>query len=201
MDQNNFQSGQQNVSGATSATPIPVQPKKSFNLKVWLPIIVVVVLVGGYFVFDYVKHSFLIPPTDSRISPTPTVSSTPDPTADWKTYTNSQYGFEFKYPNDKSVNTSANDVLVLNQGDPGVIILRMNFVPIGSSIGDNETSWEQITLNGKRAFKRSFATETWIVTELYVNPNGIQSKELRIITPNSNMSLSDQILSTFKFTK
>lgn len=34
-----------------------------------------------------------------KIIPTPTES--PDPTANWKTYTDNQYGFSFKYPEDK----------------------------------------------------------------------------------------------------
>jgi hypothetical protein len=37
------------------------------------------------------------PKTQTSI-PTPTPTPTPDPTADWKTYVNSKYNFEFKYP-------------------------------------------------------------------------------------------------------
>jgi len=36
-------------------------------------------------------------PTPSSIS-TESISPTPDPTADWKTYENKEYGFSFKYP-------------------------------------------------------------------------------------------------------
>lgn len=38
------------------------------------------------------------------VSPTPEIlaTPTPDPTADWKTYTNEEYDFEFKYPSNKT---------------------------------------------------------------------------------------------------
>lgn len=38
-----------------------------------------------------------------QTSVTPFVSPTPDPTASWQTYTNVQYGFQMKYPNDWAV--------------------------------------------------------------------------------------------------
>lgn len=40
------------------------------------------------------------PTPESVSTPTPTivVTPTPDPTADWKTYTNSKYGYQFKHP-------------------------------------------------------------------------------------------------------
>ncbi|MBP6885970.1 MAG: hypothetical protein KBC02_01860 [Candidatus Pacebacteria bacterium] len=34
---------------------------------------------------------------------TPTATPTPDPTAGWKTYTNTEYGFEFRYPADRTL--------------------------------------------------------------------------------------------------
>lgn len=39
------------------------------------------------------------PSCDFAPCPTSSPSTTPDPTVDWETYTNSKYGFQIKYPN------------------------------------------------------------------------------------------------------
>src|SRR3989344_2481115 len=52
--------------------------------------VLVLVIFGGYLLL---KNST---PADKEIP----ASQTTDETASWKTYTNSEYGFEFKYPSD-----------------------------------------------------------------------------------------------------
>ena len=72
------------------------------NLKLILISLVVLALAStaGYF---YLQNQKL----KSQISATPTPLGSPepsaeaaDPTADWKTYTNTKYGFSFKYPSE-----------------------------------------------------------------------------------------------------
>ncbi len=61
-------------------------------------VIVIVILVGTVGYLGFVKKS---EPIAGRLTPTPIQtqkSASPNQTANWKTYTNSQYGFEFKYP-------------------------------------------------------------------------------------------------------
>lgn len=38
------------------------------------------------------------------------VTPTPDPTANWKTYTNTKYGFEIKYPTNYFISTTVNRI-------------------------------------------------------------------------------------------
>ena len=69
------------------------QPDKKLSIYVLVGLIVA----GVAFEFYIWEKGGLLPALpSSTVSPTPT--ATPDPTADWKTYTNTQYGFEFKYP-------------------------------------------------------------------------------------------------------
>jgi len=73
-------------------------------------VVVIVILVGvvGYFAFvkksePVVQQPTPIPTTTQSKTPAPT--PTPgDETANWKTYTNAEYGFEFKYPSNLELN-------------------------------------------------------------------------------------------------
>ncbi len=64
--------------------------------------------VGGYFAGAYYManyQDFYLWPYEAEapiatFTPRPSPTPTPDPTAGWKTYTNAEYGFEFKYPGD-----------------------------------------------------------------------------------------------------
>jgi len=71
-------------------------PKKSNPPKIILFVILGLLVAGGlvYAGMNIGKKqtpTVVVPPV---IEPTPT----PDPTADWKTYTNSEYGYSIKYP-------------------------------------------------------------------------------------------------------
>jgi len=54
----------------------------------------------------------------------PTFTPRPDPTADWQTYRNEQYGFEFRYPGDWKVGSSGNTVQLYTYQGEGVLIPR-----------------------------------------------------------------------------
>lgn len=66
-------------------------------------VVVVVILVGAVGYFDFVKK---VEPITQQPTSTPIQTekpASPNPMANWKTYTNSQNGFEIKYPQDLTV--------------------------------------------------------------------------------------------------
>jgi len=80
------------------------QPKASFldklkphKLKILIGILGVLILVGAVFgIYKYAQRQIPLEPTEE---PTLEVATpTPDPTADWETYTNTKYGFSIRYP-------------------------------------------------------------------------------------------------------
>jgi hypothetical protein len=90
---------EQQSHGTSSVPPsTPTQNPKSRNWKKWIfigGIILVILLTGTAYVLSQQESKKTKPPTKQPVSkPTPT----PDPTADWKTYTNTKYGYSLKYP-------------------------------------------------------------------------------------------------------
>ncbi len=87
--------------------------KGSATVILLVALVVVVAAVLTYF-------TFLKKPGEVAVSPTPmptatkTATATPDETANWKTYTNTQYGFEIKYPNGFELYTDVNKMKVLS---------------------------------------------------------------------------------------
>lgn len=66
---------------------------------------IAILVVAGYFGYKYFKSNFQIIPVST---PTPlfTPKTTPDSTANWKTYTNTVENFTFKYPVTWTIDTT-----------------------------------------------------------------------------------------------
>ena len=77
-------------------------------------VIVLIAAGGGYWWWQN-KAKVAVPVTSQQA--TPSQSVTADETAGWKTYTDSQYGFSFKYPASfaLSVGTDPNVITLLGQ--------------------------------------------------------------------------------------
>lgn len=56
------------------------------------------------------------------VSPSAKTSNSPDITVDWKTYTNTTYGFSFEYPKNWSISEKAE-----NYGDARKYVINLNF--------------------------------------------------------------------------
>jgi len=85
----------------TESVPSPIPDsisatRNKIGVKLLLSIPLIVLI--GYFILAYTQDWW--PWNGLKLSPVPSASPTAsqDPTAGWKTYTNTQYGFEFKYP-------------------------------------------------------------------------------------------------------
>lgn len=90
----------------------PVDPPKSSGKKVGYVIaaigLILILAVGGIFAFTQLSSdSDTSPAPQPALSTLPTSApaaavptTAPDPMADWQTYTNSDYGFSFKYPSE-----------------------------------------------------------------------------------------------------
>src|SRR3989344_1680325 len=75
---------------SNTLTPGPGMSKKALIIILVLVFILAGVAYGGIWYWQKQSSDIVIP----------TFTPRPDPTADWQTYTNKEYGFEFKYPKD-----------------------------------------------------------------------------------------------------
>ena len=167
---------------------------KQISIKIWLPLILVAFILAGLAVyFTWQKTEKISEITSSEIIQKEQISEIP---ADWKTYRNEEYGFEFKYPpnweflvNDPygKKNPSFRDKKYDGSFEwPGVDI---DWLPIyGLEIPKTESKTFEleneknsiITISFTKEFKRIVAT-----CKLYLDPNVIK--------------ICNQMLSTFKF--
>ena len=123
----------------------PVPPNKSIS-KLLISIVAIIIIfvgVGGYFLATNKTKTqqAIITPT-----PLPTEASAKagDPTANWKTYTNSKYGFSFMYPSDKYLDDWGEGRLDLRidlnnkkeAGFPGELIFTIDVIPAKSNLQD-----------------------------------------------------------------
>ena len=84
-----------------SPLPVLVPPKKSGKYLLWALLFLVLLLSATVAFFIY-QNLQLRQQLAIQLTPTPAPVSSPvattDPTIDWKTYANSKFGFELKYP-------------------------------------------------------------------------------------------------------
>jgi len=102
---------------------IPPVPEKKNNLFQIAVIVVGILIVLGLFVNAYLmfsKKETATKTSDSSIAVTPTL--TLDPTANWKTYTNVNIGFEIKYPPSLALIEVSPKSLILKDGQASPII-------------------------------------------------------------------------------
>jgi|SRR3989344_132942 len=183
----------------TSPQPVspPPFPKSFLSNKIILLIVILLMLLGIGGTYLALNSKSKPQPVVSKPTPTsaptplPTEASakagTPDPTANWKTYTNAAYKYSVRYPATMtlSVNNADNSVLFKTQSGDGVNInvsdlrtipsLRQDIntllsSPIGYEVKEGKTiirtvkKLNQFDLGGEQAIKVSITEKDDVVT-------------------------------------
>ncbi len=208
---------------------IPPQSPKSFlsNKLILVAVILLIVLLAGggaYFVLNTKSKS---QPVISKTTPTSIPASapslTPDPTANWKTYTDSQNGFSFKYPSSlyvKISNKFPNSIFVMQNNidiekasegpvsDLTIHVEKGNNIPAAfDNVKQNlhNPLDQNLTIDG--ASGRGISGTMSGNLEGTFNSNVVILKDNKVITLNFyeyndkfSKAIFNQILSTFKFT-
>ncbi len=166
--------------------------------------------------------------TTTSTTTTATASTTTDPTTNWKTYTNTTYGFRFKYPKEWTVEEGASASLsqriVSVKSDqpnsskiwpgPGsvhyfdqVIVNKEKETTIKSWIntrlaaGQTDSS-KIVDLNGENFTEIVIQADPSYLAELILNNSNLFSIVFDWASAKSDISeTQSQILSTFQFTK
>lgn len=170
------------------------------------------IAVGGYILETRKFQTVLENKVTNQLSSIPT--PTPNETANWKTYSNSTYGFSVKYPSDFIYEEQTSDIFLLLTSfkNPSVIQSNGFYVEVRSLEKlDNAVNYERsrvvghsadridketkVTKEGFEAVKLAYSTlDDKNFTTFVVND------EKYTYTINAPANLFDQIISTFKFT-
>ncbi len=140
---------------------------------------------------------------------------------EWKTYTNSEYGFEFKYP-EEFATEPYNEVVdqkqsergvIIEKGDLAVILSINNSIYMGSAptvaVSDEAKTFGNLAVRKNIYYAYQILPErTWILEYRFENKN---NKYTLLTAENdetgsgkiseSTEKVMEQILSTFKFTE
>lgn len=188
-------------------------PKPKFNLWLITTIVLAVFLVAGGVVFAWQKSTSDKVKTDlqgqinilqNQIQQLTTIPA--DETADWKTYTNTNYGFEIKYPETWSISEKNNIINLINHSETSQKIeILISSGPPPETIRDKIIRTEEVIVDGIKATKEIFQGKFEDNKDDYYVRVFVAEKDVFYQTDFDDtdqiMPIFDQILSTFKFTK
>lgn len=222
--------------GSATSTPLSTgsltTSKLSASQKGLAPILIVLLIaaaVGGYFIYQNQIKPTLPPitqPTPSQIAaPAPTdadttVNTEASRSANWKTYTNSKYGFSLKYPAGYVIKEDGSGVIQIADSEKSFTELS-NFITIDPRLVGMYANYANAIQKAREQFKNDTIenTENGIkftskpYTLPFVNNGKQQLYRLNVYymyqggamtttfnnEPINNIHKYDQILSTFKF--
>jgi hypothetical protein len=186
--------------------PLPTEKNwflRHLIVSEFIGLAIIVLGVTGYYYYQATHPKLTVP--------VPVHHAQTDATANWKTYTNSQYGFEFKYPSNLKVDECDPSFIYLNgncDSDAPYSGLIQIEDPKSITI-DKNAEFKTINLGGIQA--KQYSGQVSSVgpgPEDGANSEGIffskdnKTWHLEFIADTSgNFPGMDQILSTFKFTE
>lgn len=115
----------------------------------------------------------------SEESDTNSSTSNADEYVDWKTYTNDQYGFSFKYPENTAIKFAVENDLIKMQLDTEAVesynssIMEIKIIPNTNGISLDTWIAENVNINGVLTIKKTQNSTGVVITEL----NGANSIE------------------------
>jgi len=190
-------------------------PKKTFIVFPTVILLILVSLFAGYLLYQ----NHLLKRKIVKLTATPSPTATTNPIANWKTYTNARYGFEFKYPTsdvDQTIKKTIDNEDYFSITDNISFVIQKNSLKepcdgICYSIynGDHAVNGIQFSVaegtsddpGGREVCEEDCITqyvdnETEVATGVYAQIRSGSLPSKREETTN----LVNQILSTFKFT-
>jgi len=165
------------------------------NLLKVLGVALLIVAAGGYYFWSETKKTAYVPavvtPPLVKPSPPPPTHPTADPTESWKTFSNTQFGIEFKYPeNYDDYKISVQDGTTIKVVDQkGETLLEFSK---GAPLRLPAAKWEPRTMNGV-VWNKYFGDARTSYT--------YQVGTIKLTTKAVNELLTERILMTFKLTQ
>jgi hypothetical protein len=182
---------------------------------IFILLIVVIIGAAGYFAYSKGYISINLPKPSGVSITTPTTSPTPDPTANWITYSNNTYHFSFRYPNTWfSTDCNNNNLLLLgSEAVPscisigGTVAFEINDKNSESKLGGDLINYELVKQssdldnNISKYYLRRVDSGKYDESRTLYTISLDSTYELDAeIFNRTNETVTEQILSTFKFT-
>lgn len=141
----------------------------------WISLIIVLLLLvgGGVYYLGAKQNKLVVQNPQKIITPTivrSTLTPTPDPTANWKTYTNTKYGFSVEYPADTRVIKEQNQQ-VMGALNPASVVASISLISsdfrlssTGVSIAVDANKDCNLDQNGQKITKtKDFNKNTFLI--------------------------------------
>lgn len=233
MDNQINQIGVDNLQGQkTSVSPvIPVSPeKRPKSITTILFTLLIIILLGAVGFVTYQNYQLKNSFKQEESQSIPTVTPTPDPTADWETYINTKYSYQLKYPPSWRINSMAgekdysqtlsvnlrakSDEIPAESGFSIVVIPNIDNLSLTEWIKQNPDNGRLLPSNTTQTVPSSVVTINGISWEKIDTDliGSVPTGDVIYGTPHNgnlysivlylreDINMVDQILSTFKFT-